>query len=282
MVPKNFDILPKNEEYSAKPILLKQWDDTDLWYKKDDKFDRPKSEISMKIYTNDCELGTTLESRVFVNLWAHIQDEFLREFNYMANCANLSFQVTPMYDNINFSWSGFNDSMPAYLEESIQRLLSMKNEDKTDQLREVFDQVKEKLLMDWKNFYYEQSYQQTFALFETLMVNVAVEQSQMREYLENYTFEDFQAKQKNWLMSGRQLWYVTGNFGHEQAVELVESTRDQFKLQSVKIEDLVDVRAIAIEDGHSFLIERPLEDKTNENSCIVASYEVGVQGDELK
>lgn len=72
LIPKNFDILAKNKEYSSEPILLKQWDDTDLWYKKDDKFDRPKSEVSMKIYTNDCELGVTLESRVFVNLWAVI------------------------------------------------------------------------------------------------------------------------------------------------------------------------------------------------------------------
>ena len=36
LIPKNFDILPKNEKYSRKPTLLKQWDDTDLWYQKDD------------------------------------------------------------------------------------------------------------------------------------------------------------------------------------------------------------------------------------------------------
>lgn len=130
--------------------------------------------------------------------------------------------------------------------------------------------------MDWKNFYYEQSYQQTFALFENLMVNVAIEQSQMREELEGYTFENFQESHKNWLKSGKQVWYVTGNLGHEQAIEIVDSTRAQFRLSDVKIEDLVDVRAIAIEDGHSFLFEQPLVDKTNENSCIVAHYEVGV------
>ena len=48
------------------------------------------------------------------------------------------------------------------------------------------------------------------------------------------------------------------------------------------MEDLVDVRAIALEDGHSFLIEQPLEDKRNENSCIVTYYEIGVHGDELR
>ena len=46
---------------------------------------------------------------------------------------------------------------------------------------------------------------------------------------------------------------------------------------------MAPVRTVAIEDGHSFLIERPLEDTTNENSCIVTYFEVGFQGgDDLK
>ena len=68
----------------------------------------------------------------------------------------------------------------------------MKMQSEKDGLREIFDQAKEKLLADWKNFYFEQSYQQAFALFENLMINVAVEQSQMRKILESYTFEDFE------------------------------------------------------------------------------------------
>ena len=127
-----------------------------MWYKKDDKFDRPKSMVSMKVYTKDCDLGSKPESGVFMSLWAHMQNEYLREFNYMANCANLSFNVSPMYDNVNFTWSGFNDSMPNYIEESISRLMEMKSE--KESLREIFDQTKEKLLADWKNFYFEQSY----------------------------------------------------------------------------------------------------------------------------
>ena len=38
LIPKNFDVLDPNESYSSKVQILKQWEDTDLWYKKDDKF----------------------------------------------------------------------------------------------------------------------------------------------------------------------------------------------------------------------------------------------------
>lgn len=55
LIAKNFDVLPEKKEMSAKPFLLKSWDEcTDLWYKKDDKFERPKAAVSCKIYTNDC------------------------------------------------------------------------------------------------------------------------------------------------------------------------------------------------------------------------------------
>ena len=60
-----------------------------------------------------------------------------------------------MYDNINFTWNGFNDSMPNYIEESITRLLTMKDANQEEHLREIFYQTKEKLMTDWKNFYYE-------------------------------------------------------------------------------------------------------------------------------
>lgn len=104
---------------------MKQWEDTDLWYKKDDKFKRPKAVINMKIYTTDNGFGLQQESRMFANVWRGVQEEYLREFNYMADCANLSFDVNCVYDNISFSWSGFNDSMPNYVNETMNKLKAM-------------------------------------------------------------------------------------------------------------------------------------------------------------
>jgi secreted Zn-dependent insulinase-like peptidase len=49
--------------------LLKQWENTDLWYKKDDKFLRPKAEVNLKLYTSDCDFGSSTEGRLFANVW---------------------------------------------------------------------------------------------------------------------------------------------------------------------------------------------------------------------
>lgn len=67
----------------------------------------------------------------------------------MADCANLNNHVSVMYDNIGFSWSGWNDSMPNYVKETMLKLKAMPSTD----LKDMFDQTKEKLLLEWKNAY---------------------------------------------------------------------------------------------------------------------------------
>mmetsp|Transcript_14167 Transcript_14167/g.24084 ORF Transcript_14167/g.24084 Transcript_14167/m.24084 type:complete len:158 (-) Transcript_14167:871-1344(-) len=157
-------------------------------------------------------MSKTLESRVFVNMWATVQNEFLREFNYMANCANLSLLVSPMYDNVSFQWSGFNDTMQIYIEKSVEKILAMKQEGDSEKLKAIFDQVKEKMIADLGNFYFEQSYQQAFVMFDNSLLNRAYEQSELKEELQSFTFERFVELHEQWLQSGRQIWYVTGNF----------------------------------------------------------------------
>ena len=96
----------------------------------------------MKIYTTDCNYGKDIESVVFSTVWQEILTEYLREFTYMGNSANLGFTVQATYDCLIFQWTGYNDSMANYISESCDRILQMKNEN----LADIFDQVQHKLL----------------------------------------------------------------------------------------------------------------------------------------
>ena len=187
LIPKNFDVLEKNEAHSAKPILLKQWEDTDLWYKKDDKFERPKAFVNMKLYTGDCGFGKTIEGRLFCAMWQDITMEYLREFKYNAECANLNYEMALMHDNVNFTWSGYNDSMPNFISQTITKLLEIKQHD----LADIFDQIKEKLMLDWKNAYFQQSYMQAFQAFDNFHIRNSFEKKHLRSLLEKYTYSNF-------------------------------------------------------------------------------------------
>ena len=50
-------------------------------------------------------------------------------------------------------------------------MIKMKDED----LKQIFEQVKEKFLQDWKNFYLEQTFRQAVPTLESIMINLKCE-----------------------------------------------------------------------------------------------------------
>ena len=64
----DFHILPRNQKYSFIPKLIKQWKETDVWYKKDDHFNT-KAIVSMKIYA---DYGFDVQGRLFTIIWHRI------------------------------------------------------------------------------------------------------------------------------------------------------------------------------------------------------------------
>ena len=225
----------------------------------------------MKLYTNDCLFSIKPEARVFAEVWKSVLEESLREFKYMAEESRLALEITLDYDSLDFQWEGFNDSMPNFILESMKMVKQMPSED----LNQIFAQVKEQLLLKWKNFYLEPSYKLASNSITSIVVNVAMEKKQLRHHLESFNFDKFQEYLADWLKAGRYVWYVCGNFGQEKAIELVESVKTEMALADVKIEELADVRAVSLPAGTCLLIEQPLESKDNDNSCCFSYYEVG-------
>jgi len=49
----------------------------------------------------------------------------------------------------------------------------------------------------------------------------------------------------------------------------------------MKLEDTVDVRIISLPPGKALVRDSPLTDKNNNNSCLVSSFEIGQQGENI-
>ena len=109
----------------------------------------PKLNARCKIYSNDCLFNQKPEGRVFAHVWNEVVKEHLREFNYMADLAKLEFSLSIDLDSIDLHWTGYNDSMINFIDETLQRINKLKETD----AKQIFAQVKEKLLLDWKNYY---------------------------------------------------------------------------------------------------------------------------------
>ena len=73
LIPTNFEILPEDSDLSAAPKLIQQWEGiADLWYRKDDRFKKPKIFVGCKIYTPDLEYGASPLATVFAEVWKRI------------------------------------------------------------------------------------------------------------------------------------------------------------------------------------------------------------------
>ena len=97
--------------------------------------------VGCKIYTSDLQFGTSPQATVFAEVWKRVLQEYLREFTYMADCAKLEFNISVVRDNVDMKWSGFNDSLINFVSETLQKINSMK----TQELHDIFKQVKEQL-----------------------------------------------------------------------------------------------------------------------------------------
>jgi secreted Zn-dependent insulinase-like peptidase len=126
-------------------VRIVETDLVDLWYKKDDTFKLPKAYIAAKIYTGDCGFGSTARGRVFADCWDRVVTEYVREYAYMGDCAQLKFNISLALDNINITWSGYNDSMPAFVSGLMDRITKLSTESDV-LLEDLFSRVKEQLL----------------------------------------------------------------------------------------------------------------------------------------
>ena len=75
LLPKNFEIKPLNPEFTAQPVQISTWADTDVWFKQDDLFQHPKGIVHMKYHTKDLKFGESIQATVFAHIWQKVQNE---------------------------------------------------------------------------------------------------------------------------------------------------------------------------------------------------------------
>lgn len=70
LIPKKFEMVPFDEEYTGVPKFISEVKDTDVWFRQETKFRHPKGMVHMKLFTSDNGFGFFSESSVFSYVWA--------------------------------------------------------------------------------------------------------------------------------------------------------------------------------------------------------------------
>lgn len=84
------------------------------------------------------------------------------------------------------------------------------------------------------------------------------------------------AELSTWLQKAIFVWFVAGNISQQVAVELVEKANGVFATTPIAVSDIPAVTPFKLEDGKAILVESALDDKKNENSCVVTTFDCGL------
>lgn len=117
----------------------------------------------------------TPEGQLFAEIWDEIATEYLKEFAYMGECASLNFHISVQQTNVYIQWSGYDDSMPAFVSGLVERLEKMREEN----LESIFTQVKEKMIQKWTNHYLQNTYRRAYSERSTIFKTGQVEKSML-------------------------------------------------------------------------------------------------------
>jgi len=101
----------------------------------------------------------------------------------------LNFDVVVAPDNVEFTWSGFNDSLPVFVLETIQKIKTMKQDD----LNEIFEQKKESMLQEYKNYYLNQTFRLAWGQVAYQLQSAEHERKVLRELLQTFDYKSFKS-----------------------------------------------------------------------------------------
>lgn len=120
ILPVIFNLLPKDQGRAReKTHLLKSWDDADLWYHKDEKFNEPLVFIRIKILTKDYSFVVQkskydsqridMQRLLFATMWEEVVKEYLVAYSVLPNHLGYQFRFQHHQDSLEFTCSGYNN-----------------------------------------------------------------------------------------------------------------------------------------------------------------------------
>lgn len=151
LIATDFDVLPSSDSVSQFPQVVRKEDLMRVWHKQDDEFLLPKAIVTFEFMSPLAYLDPASANKT--HLFVCLFKDALTEFSYTAELAGLKWEMGNTKYGIVLSIGGYNHKQEAFLDEIMQRLVSLKID------KQRFEILKENHIRKLKNFKAEQPYQ---------------------------------------------------------------------------------------------------------------------------
>ena len=123
--------------------------ETQVWFKQNVAFKCPYGVVRCMLKSPDNGFGDKQDGLIFVHVWARVLTQYQKELVYNYSKAGIFMNYEVQSNNVQFTWKGYNDCLPEFVESSMKNIVEMR-EEQPNQLEHLFEGAKSYLTKKWK------------------------------------------------------------------------------------------------------------------------------------
>lgn len=274
-IPDTFTVLPAG--MSTLPVLVVEKDNYVLYHKQDDTFRKDTVYGYVQLLSADAGYVSTPEGRLCGRIYVKFLTDHLRELTYLAEMSGFKVTIKHFNLGITVEIKGFSQHYGAFLGEVFTQwtelIVGNSHESK-------FQEYRESLNRELENCSMEQPYDQVIVAYsDVLSASAYHTHSELLKALPSVDFPTFAHFSQKWLKTLRMEWLLYGNITAEEAERVVCHCGGILSSQrAVLPKDEVPCElSYELPCQGGLVFERELADLTEENSCIYAYWQAGVE-----
>ncbi|EPZ34038.1 hypothetical protein ROZALSC1DRAFT_30555 [Rozella allomycis CSF55] len=260
-IPSSLEVFScsKSEE---NPILLKENNKNELWFKKDEEFKVPKASIA--ILMNHSKAYSNALNSIACTLFTELIHDSFAEFSYYADLGGLHFSLEHVPEGFLLKIKGFDNKMDQFVSELLLKLLNFKADP------ERFQVFKSVLQRKFSNFKLGTPREQLNYYFSLIMQEKFFGIKEKEEALNSLTIESFHEYiNEIFTFDSSVKALVHGNILEERALNIFDSICD---ISKSKGDSFIPISSIKLQNPVTIFNAEPCE---NVNSGISVYYQIG-------
>ncbi|XP_031397805.1 insulin-degrading enzyme-like 1, peroxisomal isoform X3 [Punica granatum] len=223
-VPNQFiasDMSLKNVPEKVKlPVLLRKSPFSVLWYKPDTLFSVPKA--SVKIRFRCPSACYSPEAELLTDIFTWLLSDYLNEYAYYAEVANLGYGICSTSSGFQVSVSGYNHKLRILLETVLKHIANF--EVKPDR----FSVIKERLLKNYQNFKFKEPWRHALYYCSSILYEHSWPMTEELEILMQLEPKDVSNFIPTMLSRAFLECFVAGNMDSHEAELIIKHVEDTF------------------------------------------------------
>lgn len=273
-IPTNLEVEKKDVETPAiAPVLIRNDESVQAWFKKDDTFWVPKANV-YTVLRNPLP-GVTAENAAKAKLYVELVKDALEEYAYDAELGGLTYGVSSYSGGLDIEIGGYNDKISILYEKVLTTMRDL--EIKEDR----FKILKEQLIRGYKNWDLTQPYNQVGDYTSYLNSDRGFIKDHLLAELEAITAKDVAVFFPQLLRQAHIQTLAHGNLYKEDALKLVSIVESTLRPRTLPKSQWPVIRSLILPPGSNYRYNRTLPDPANVNHAIEYFLYVGDKMDRV-